>query len=115
MGGPKLDVAVKAQPWTPADATDAIRAIAKSDGLVLICTRHAREQMHERDLIMGDALYVLKQGFVIDDPQESTRAGLYKYRIQSRSPNSGNRSVRVVVIPDASRCTIKIATVMWVD
>ncbi|MBI1867735.1 MAG: DUF4258 domain-containing protein [Methylocystis sp.] len=71
--------------------------------------------MRERDLIMSDVLYVLKQGFVFDDPQESTRPGLHKYAVQSRSPNSGSRTVRVVAIPDANRCQIKIVTVMWVD
>ena len=115
MATPELKVVPKEQPWPPAEATNMIRAIAKSDCLSIITASHAREQMLERRLIMGDVLYVLKHGFVYDEPQNSTRAGCYKYAIQSRSPNSGSRTVRVIAIPDANRCYIKIVTVMWVD
>lgn len=105
----------KPQPWTPADATDSIRRISLSEGLTLIPTRHALAQMSDRQLFTGDVLYILKQGFVLDDPRESTRPGFYKYNVVSRSPNSGSRTVRVVAIPDAERCEVKIVTVMWVD
>lgn len=105
----------KPQPWTPADATDAIRRISLSDDLTLIWTRHALAQMAERELFTGDVLYILKQGFVLDDPKESTRPSFYKYRMVSRSPNSGSRTVRVVSIPDPERDQVKIVTVMWAD
>ena len=114
MAAPELEAVLKEQPWSPTDATRMIREVAKSDELDIIATRHAREQMLERSLIMGDVLYVLKHGFVYDEPQNSTRAGCYKYAIQSRSPNSGSRTVRVIAIP-ADRRSIKIVTVMWVD
>ena len=105
------------QPWSPADATDQIRAIAASERapVSLILTRHARDQMGDRSLYTGDVLFILKQGFVLGDPVESTRAGYYKYAIQSRSPNSGNRTVRLIVIPDQDRGHLKIVTVMLVD
>lgn len=105
----------KPQPWSPADATHTIREIAKSESLNLISTTHARQQMAERKLIMSDVLYVLKHGFVYDEAQESTRPGCFKYRIETRSPNSGSRTLRVVALPDAGRCSIKVVTVMWVD
>jgi hypothetical protein len=107
----------KPQPWTPADATDQIRAIAANERTLvsLILTQHAREQMAERSLYTGDVLFILKQGFVLGDAVESTRAGYYKYAIQSRSPNSGNRTVRLIVIPDPDRGHMKIVTVMWAD
>jgi hypothetical protein len=105
----------KPQPWVPADATDAIRRISLSDDLTLIPTRHALAQMAERQLFTGDVLYILKQGFVLDDARESTRPGFYKYNMVSRSPNSGSRTIRVVAIPDTERCEVKIVTVMWVD
>lgn len=119
ISGPRteeVDLA-KPQPWKPADATDEIRAIATCEKppLSLILTAHAREQMDERSLFAGDLLFILKQGFVLGEPVEATRAGYYKYAIQSRSPNSGSRTVRAVVIPDPDRGHLKIVTVMWVD
>ena len=71
--------------------------------------------MDERDLIVGDILYILKWGFVYDDPAPATQPELFRYRVESRTPNSNNRVVRAVVIPDPDRCWIKIATVMWAD
>jgi hypothetical protein len=105
----------KPQPWTSADATDEIRRIAKRDDFALVLTKHAREQMVERELIVGDVLYVLKQGFVLSPAQESTRPGFCKYAVQSRSPNSGSRTVKVICIPDPERLHLKVVTVMWVD
>ena len=103
------------QPWSPADATSEINAIANSPNLRLTYSKHAREQMTERDLIASDVMFVLKRGFVLEPAEASTQTGLFKYCPQSRSPNSGNRTVRVVAIPDAKACWIKVVTVMWVD
>ena len=69
----------------------------------------------ERDLKMGDLLYVLKNGFVYAPPETATQPGLWKYYIETGSPNSGNRVVRAVVIPDVSRNWAKVVTVMWAD
>lgn len=101
--------------WTPTDATDEIRAIAKSKQLNISYKIHARDRLAERNLIMSDVLYVLKNGFVYEEPIPSTRAGYNKYAMESRSPNGGRRSVRVIVIPDKKGCHLKIITVMWVD
>lgn len=103
------------QPWKPPEATNEIRKLARKDSLPLTYTSHIRERMAERDLTTGDVLYVLKHGFVYDAPEESTRPGYYKYRIDSRSPNSGSRTVRVVAIPDVIHCEMKLVTVMYVD
>jgi hypothetical protein len=105
----------KPQPWTPADATDSIRRMSLDESLTVIWTRHALDQMSDRELFTGDVLYILKQGFVLDDPLVSTRPGFYKYSMVSRSPNSGSRTVRVVAIPDSERFQMKIVTVMWAD
>ena len=105
----------KPQPWSPADATTEINAIAQSPQLRLTYTGHSREQMAERDLIASDVMFVLRRGFVLEDGEPSTQAGLYKYCLQSRSPNSESRTVRVVAIPDAKSFWIKVVTVMWVD
>ena len=70
--------------------------------------------LQERSLLIGDLLHVLKCGFVYEDAQKTSRKGLYKYKIECTTPNSGGRSVRVVVIPYSS-AALKIVTVMWAD
>ncbi len=70
--------------------------------------------MVERGLLMGDMLHILKYGFVYDEAVESTQAGLFKYSMESTSPNSGGRTVKIVVIP-SSASALKIVTVMWKD
>lgn len=106
---------VKPQPWKPADATDEIRRMAKSQTLKLTYREHAIEQITERDLVVGDVLHALKNGFVYSDAQTTTKNNLFKYLMESKTPNSGNRAIRVVVIPDQGRCWIKVLTIMWVD
>lgn len=83
--------------------------------MTLTYTDHVLEQLSDRDLLISDLLYVLKNGFVYAEAQPSTKQTLFKYRMESQSPNSGNRELRVVVIPDPSRCWLKIVTIMWVD
>lgn len=75
---------------------------------------HARDRLLERGLIQGDVLHVLKNGMIFADPEESTRPNFFKYRIEGRSPNSGGRTVRVVVIPNPKTLDLKVITVMWV-
>lgn len=103
-----------AEPWSPAQATERIRSIAGGEHS-LSYKRHALDQMNERGLLTGDILYLLKNGFVYVDPEESTRKPYWKYQMQCRTPNSNNREVRVVVIPDWKRKGFKLITVMWAD
>ncbi len=70
--------------------------------------------MAERDLVTGDVLHVLKHGFVYDDPEPSTQDGFFKYKMECRTPNSGGRVVRIVVIPSTGNA-VKLVTVMWKD
>ena len=101
------------QPLSPGKATEKIRAIANGDPKVSLKI-HAKEQMAERSLVMGDVLYVLKRGFVYDEAAESTRPGFFKYKMECSTPNSNGRQVAVIVIAGRSR-ELKIVTVMWVD
>lgn len=105
----------KPGPWSPNDATERLRWIGKHPGLNLTYRLHARERIHERGLIVSDLLYVLKNGFVYQDPVPATREGYHRYVIQSTSPNSGGREIALVVIPDWKGTLLKIVTVMWVD
>lgn len=101
------------RPWSPGEATKNLREKARGD--VDVCwTKHAKEQMAERDLLMGDVLYVLKNGFVYEEGEPATRPALFKYKMECTTPNSGGRNVRVVLIPSSST-RLKIVTVMWVD
>ena len=102
-----------AEPWSPALATEQIRAKACEPSLKLCVTDHTKEQMARRGLIMGDILCVLENGFVYEQAQQATRKGVFKYLMDCSTPNSGRRLVRVVVIPHPSP-VLKIVTVMWV-
>lgn len=98
---------------TPGQATECIRAKFRPE-LTVHWTQHAKEQMELRDLIMSDVLHVLKNGFIYDEGESATRTGLFRYRMECTTPNSGGRTVIVVVIPSSS-CELKIVTVMWKD
>jgi hypothetical protein len=103
------------EPWTPAQATERIRAIAREDGFDLSYKVHAKDQLVERNLIISDITYLLKNGFVYEKPEAATRKPYWKYQMQCTTPNSKNREVRVVAIPDWKRKAIKVVTLMWVD
>ena len=64
---------------------------------------------------MGDVLHVLRHGFVYEEGEQSTRKGLFKYKMEGTAPNSNNRRIRAVVIPSPQACEAKIVSVMWVD
>lgn len=101
--------------WKKEIAASEIRKIASQQNLEINYKLHAKERLEERGLILSDVLFVLKNGFVYEDPEPSTRVGLYKYKIECITPNSNDRKVRVIAIPDKTLCSIKIVTVMWVD
>jgi hypothetical protein len=103
------------QPWMPARATERIRAIAADKGCTWHYKRHVKDRLTERDLLIGDINYLMKNGFVRDEAAPSTRQDLYKYVIASVTPNSGSRVVAVVVIPDWRSKQLKVITVMWQD
>jgi hypothetical protein len=98
----------------PGEATECIRKKCGPD-LTLHWTQHAKDRLAERDLTMGDVLHVLRFGFVHDDAEPSTRPTAWKYRMECVTPNSGGRTVRIVVIPFATSCDLKVVTVMWAD
>lgn len=101
------------EPLDPARATRFIRGLL-GPSLKLRYTRHARERMLQRELIIGDLLHVIKHGFVHERGEESSRPGLFKYTMECITPNSGGRTVRVVLIP-SSNGSIKVITLMWAD
>ena len=71
-----------AEPWTPAQATERIRSIARAD-FDLAYKIHAMEQLDERQLIMGDLNFLLQNGFVYSDPEEATRKPYWNIRFNA--------------------------------
>lgn len=102
------------KPWSPRKATEELRKLARKD-FNLCLTRHASDQMQDRGLYTGDITHVLRHGFVYEEAKPATRPGYNKYKMECTTPNSGSRSVRVVVIPGKKTRDLKIITVMWVD
>ena len=105
----------KPQPWSSADATIIINALARDLDLDFHFTNHVRDRMDERGLRIGDILHVLKNGFVYEPAAVATREKFYKYALKSKSPNSGARDLCVIAIPDPANIAVKIVTIMWVD
>lgn len=103
------------EPWAPAQATDRLRAISRSEAFGVTFRLHALDQLVDRDLTTSDALYVLKNGFVYEKPTPATQPGLYRYAMCGPTPNSNSRHVRIVVIPSMHAAEAKIITVMWAD
>ena len=103
------------QPWSPREATERLRVIARHKDVGLAYKLHARDQMQARGIITSDVLFVLKFGFVLVEPTPATRAGFFRYAIENKTPNSDSRDIRLIVIPDKNRCVIKLVTVMWID
>jgi hypothetical protein len=100
--------------WSSGKATQLINACARSDGLNLSWTAHAKAQMRDRDIVMSDLLHVMRLGFVLEEPVAATRSGFFRYLIEATTPNSEGRKVGLVIIPDGL-CELKIVTVMWRD
>ena len=101
--------------WNSAEATRHINGCARSNKLQLSWKMHAKERMSERGIVMGDVLYLLKNGFVHEQPEAATREGYFKYQVEGTTPNSNRRPLCVVVIPDPRVHQMKIVTIMWRD
>lgn len=97
----------------PTKATDFIRKIAKSDDFDIHYTKHAKERMYERDIILDDVLHVLNFGYIYKEGKKTTQKNHLSYEIECKSPTG--REIKVVFITDLKKAEIKIKTVMWKD
>ena len=104
-----------AEKLSPSKATDEVRQLAKTDTLDISKTIHAEDRLSERDILTGDLLYLLRNGFIYEEPERATRPDLWKYVIQGETPNSGGRTLCAVIIPDIKTCHIKFVTCYWKD
>ncbi len=100
--------------WSIEEAENRIHGYALND-FELAYTSHAIERLRERDILISDVNHVLAYGYISEEPEESSRPGYCKYKICGKSPNSGNREICLVVIPDPGKPAIKLVTVMWKD
>jgi hypothetical protein len=74
---------------------------------------HAKDQVVERNLILGDVLYYSKMGLSMSRRKKQLwNIGSIKCNVQRRTLKTGRF---VVAIPDWKHEGIKIVTVMWVD
>lgn len=105
----------KKQPWSPADATACINLLAKRGIAGLHYTDHCKERMEQRGIVIRDILYVLKTGFVYEDPEAASREGFYKYKVEGDSLSCEGRTLRIIAIVDERKEEIKIVTVMFID
>ena len=118
MNGIEKRMADPAQPWAPGDATQIINRIVRDPNCLFSYTVHVKERMAERNIIMSDLLFALKNGFVYVTPTEADQSsipGFYKYKIECQTPTSGSRTLRAIAVPDSKSCQIKIITIMWRD
>lgn len=97
-------------PWPPKEAEARIRKIAASN-FTHMWTDHVKSQISLFNLLMGDILYVCKNGVVNDEGQRSTQPRVFKYTISSAAPNSESKQVYVVVAVDERQNCMKVVDV----
>ena len=99
----------------PAKATKMIWTLAADDLTTWIRRVHFKEQLEKRSLIVADVRNLLKYGYVYDDAEKSSQDGFWKYKVEGKTPNSHNRSLVVVIVPDFDTKMIKFITIFWKD
>lgn len=75
----KIDVTSR---LNPGQARKVLAEIFNHNPNLISFTKHAREQMRERDLKSGDVLNVLKAGKIFSEPEEIN--GSFRYRVQTK-------------------------------
>lgn len=105
------------EPWPSRLATENIRSIARDGASNLEYTTEVKDKIEHRGFqqIMGDLKYVLKNGFVHGTPKRYKASRKYVYSIESMTPNSGGRRIRLGVIPSVKANKMKVVWVEWVD
>jgi len=95
-----------------AEATKRIHDYAHNPDNVELAF-HTRQRMDERGITLFDVLHILANGHILSEPEEADEPGHYKYMMCSRTPNSGSRTMCVIVIPSLRRPALKVITAMW--
>lgn len=98
---------------SPAKATKDITKLARDPLSNLSKSPHAQDRLEERTILTSDHLYLLKNGFIYELAEASTRIDLWKYKIEGVTPNSNGRTITAIIIPDFKTKHIKIVTCYW--
>lgn len=85
------------KPLDPIEATDRIRSAARSPHR-LTWVDQVTSKMGSLGLWMGDLLHVLRVGCVLQPGQPSTHPGLFKYVVEGKSPNSRDKTLKIVAM-----------------
>lgn len=67
---------------SPGQARKILAEIFNRNPNLISFTKHAREQMSDRDLKSGDVLNVLKAGKIFSEPEYEN--GSFRYRVQTK-------------------------------
>ena len=67
---------------SPGQARKVLAEIFNHNPNLISFTKHAREQMSERDLKSGDVLNILKAGKIWSEPEYEN--GSFRYRVQTK-------------------------------
>lgn len=102
-------------PLSSRQATEEIRRLSSNLDTDWYSTTHIKERMAERSLVISDIKHLLKTGYVYEDGKASTQKGFWKYKVVGRTPNSENRTLVTVVIPDSTTKSLKLVTIYWQD
>jgi len=75
-----------AKSLSPAKATKEINKLASDPLCNLSKSPHAEDRLEERTILTGDLLYLLKNGFIYELAEASTRKDFWKYKIEGVTP-----------------------------
>lgn len=98
---------------TRASAEKIIREISADSSNVLFKSGHAQERSDERDITFLDALKILQEGFVDEDPSPGKYDGEWQTRVVKKL--RGNREAGVATVILTKKRKLKIKTVRWED
>src|SRR5450755_854489 len=74
------------------EAQDLVRHCLK-DGYVVL-SRHFKDELANDRLDTEDALYILRHGHILREPELDIKTGEWKYRLEGRTPDG----IRIAVV-----------------
>lgn len=95
---------------TPAIAEQRIRQFAADTGNI-IWSKHAQQRMLEREIFDVDALRVMRQGIVTDNP-EKTPGGEWKCKVTLTLRGTREAGIVVILLKTGG---LVVKTVEWED
>lgn len=100
-----------AKPWPADQAAAKIRAKLSDTREPFSWTSSYRPQLQEFGLYAGDILFVIKNGVVNEEGENSTLSEVFKYKMVAPTPNSNGRFVTVTVAVCERNNQIKVLNI----